>query len=82
MLPEWIAVEHHRLHIVEDWPDSPFKSAVLAAIRSSMASLSRDPLAATAPTECCVCRSRKRTAVAVKFRNTPPIAARLKNVAA
>jgi hypothetical protein len=31
MFSEWIMGEHHRLHIVEEWPDGPYKEAVLAA---------------------------------------------------
>jgi len=33
---EWIMGEHHRLNIVERWPDGPRKEAVLAAIRSTL----------------------------------------------
>jgi hypothetical protein len=38
-LNQWIAVEHSRLHGVEDWPDSLRKQTVLAAIHSSIRSL-------------------------------------------
>ena len=37
-----LAMEHNRLHRVEDWPDSPLKEAVLAGIRSKIASLMRN----------------------------------------
>jgi len=30
-LRQWVRTEHHRLHCVEGWPDSPYKEAVLAA---------------------------------------------------
>jgi hypothetical protein len=46
MISNWIAMEYHRLHVVEKWPDSPRKEANLAAIRSSLASLSRETLSA------------------------------------
>ena len=82
MLPEWIAVEHYRLHIVEDWPDSPSRVATLAGIRSSLASLSRDPRVASSLSECTVCRSRKMTSVVLEFRNTSSIAGRQTNLAA
>ena len=58
---EWLAVEHYRLHVVEEWPDGPHKHAALAAIRSSLASLTKrhpemgDPY-------CEICSSRERSA--------------------
>jgi hypothetical protein len=39
MHAEWIAAEHHRLHIVEEWPEGPHKEVALAAIQSSLHSL-------------------------------------------
>ena len=42
MRNQWIASEHHRLHTVEGWPDSPHKEATLQAIYSTLASLERD----------------------------------------
>jgi len=49
MISDWIAMEHHRLHLIEKWPDSPRKEANLAAIRSTLASLSRETLSAGDP---------------------------------
>jgi hypothetical protein len=49
MLSNWIATEYHRLHLVEKWPDSPRKEANLAAIRSTLASLSRETLSSGLP---------------------------------
>jgi hypothetical protein len=49
MLSNWIAMEYHRLHLVEKWPDSPRKEANLAAIRSTLASLSRETLSSGYP---------------------------------
>ena len=40
---EWLAYEHQRLHKVEQWLDSPRKQALLGAIRSTLARLSRHP---------------------------------------
>jgi hypothetical protein len=52
---EWMAVEHHRMHIMELWPDGPRKEAGLASARSSLESL-----AATMPKgssfECATCQ--------------------------
>jgi len=39
MFHEWFGQEHHRLHIVEQWPEGPHKEAVLASIRSKLDSL-------------------------------------------
>ena len=59
MLGEWITGEHHRLHIVEEWPDGAYKEAVLTAIRSTLNGLARDFRAAINPPVCIVCNSRK-----------------------
>jgi hypothetical protein len=37
----WLAVEHHRLTSVEDWPDGPRKQIAIVAICSTLVSLSR-----------------------------------------
>ena len=64
---QWIASEHHRLHTVEGWPESPYKEATLRAIHSSLASLVNDPgLAASVP-PCEVCLSRRRTSSVLRF---------------
>jgi hypothetical protein len=34
MFRQLAAVEHHRLHCAEDWPDGPHKQAVIAAIHA------------------------------------------------
>ena len=36
---QWLQAEHDRLHIVEDWPESAYKRATIAAIHSAMRSL-------------------------------------------
>jgi hypothetical protein len=59
MYAEWIATEHHRLHLIEEWPDGPRKEVALSAIQSSLQSLLQnhqpdDPLAT-----CEICVSRK-----------------------
>ena len=50
MLKQWIAMEHYRLHTVELWPESDYKQAMLAAIRSTLESLSTGH-----PSEQCDC---------------------------
>jgi len=58
---EWLAVEHYRLHVVEEWPDGPHKHAALAAIHSSLKSLtSRHP--EMGDPYCEICSSRERPA--------------------
>jgi hypothetical protein len=72
MLSDWIAVEHCRLHLVERWPDSPYKEATLAAVYSTLARLGQDPRSATASRECVVCGARK--VAVVEFPKTLRIA--------
>ena len=38
-LEQWIKVEHYRLHCAEQWPESDYKEAALAAIRSTLKAL-------------------------------------------
>jgi hypothetical protein len=64
---EWFATEHYRLHRVEEWPDSPRKEAALGAIRSSLASLTRNLPPAINPPSCDVCASRKQLHSIVEF---------------
>jgi len=62
MLAAWIAMEHYRLHTVENWPASPLKNATLTAIRSALASLGEDP--SGAPASCAICSLRSKSPVA------------------
>jgi hypothetical protein len=55
----WLALEHERLHSVEEWPNSPRKQAMLAAIESTLDSLSTHP-GADATFSCLICGSAKR----------------------
>jgi hypothetical protein len=65
MLSEWIMGEHHRLHIVEEWPDGPYKEAVLAGIRSTLESLLQDFRAAANRPVCAICHNRRRATAVV-----------------
>jgi len=56
---QWLAMEHYRLHSVEAWPESPRKDKALAAIRSSLAGLSRF----SEPLDCLICSNRKAATV-------------------
>jgi hypothetical protein len=70
MYSQWLKTEHDRLHIVEQWPDGPQKSAALAAIRSSLNSLAR-----TAPSHielnCEICLNRHRSNGVVSLLAAP-----------
>ncbi len=66
---QWIASEHHRLHTVEGWPDSPHKDATLRAIRSTLASLGETGVSAP---PCQVCLSRRRPPTVVIFPGNQP----------
>lgn len=74
MLNNWLAMEHYRLHVVEQWPDGPRKQAAIAAVRSSLRSL-----LANRPEEeeelfvCSVCGNRAGTGVVVEFPARPGI---------
>jgi len=41
MYNEWLAMQHYRIHVMEQWPDGPRKQAGLAAARSTIESLAR-----------------------------------------
>jgi|HubBroStandDraft_6_1064221.scaffolds.fasta_scaffold347901_3 hypothetical protein len=61
---EWMAVEHHRIHLMEQWPDGHRKDAGLAAARSALASLARI-LPAGSSFACATCISRQQTVVMI-----------------
>lgn len=64
---EWLAMEHHRLHIIEEWSDGPHKDAALTAIRSSLASLTRNARPDLAPPVCEVCAGRRQAPEILEF---------------
>ena len=65
---EWIAFEHHRLHHVEQWPDSPRKQAVIEAIRSSLDSLAHNPRTAQENFSCFICEAGKTKPKVLEMR--------------
>ncbi len=75
MQKQWVALEHYRLHLVEGWPDTPYKQATLAAIQSTLASLLREGVRATSQQQCAICLSRKRASMVLEFPSTGRIAA-------
>jgi hypothetical protein len=62
MNKQWTAVEHHRLHCVEEWPDSPYKRTVIAAIHARLRDLSSALQAAGEEWHCPVCSANKELA--------------------
>ena len=73
MINEWIMVEHHRLHIVEKWPDGSYKEVVLTGIRCALDSLMRDSRAAAHQPVCTICHNRrKKIAVLDSFSASVP----------
>jgi hypothetical protein len=57
MLKQWMAMEHYRLHAVQEWPDTEHKRITVAAIRSTLERLSAQNHSRDAFT-CCICASR------------------------
>jgi len=67
MYAEWIATEHHRLHIVEEWPEGPHKEVALAAIQSSLHSLLQNHQPDGPLATCEICVSRKGATSELEF---------------
>ena len=67
---EWIAMEHHRLHTVEEWADGPHKDAALAAIRSTLHGLMRNHRPGSNPPVCEVCLNRMKASAVLEFPET------------
>ena len=65
MNSQWLKTEHDRLHIVEQWPESPHKQAALEAIWSKIASLTL-ALSDDCHLQCEVCLSRQTVGI-VRF---------------
>jgi hypothetical protein len=41
MHSEWLAFEHNRIHVMEQWPDGPRKEAGIASARCALESLAQ-----------------------------------------
>jgi len=75
---QWFKTEHHRLHVIEEWPDSPQKQAALAAVHSKLASLARNLPAGADRLHCEICLNYKEgfglvalSAVPARIGNSP-----------
>lgn len=64
-------MEHYRFHCVEQWPDSPHRDAVLAAIHSTLQRL--EAAAPDEPVACMVCARWKTPAPVIMFPSRPKI---------
>jgi len=81
-LEQWIKVEHYRLHCVEQWPESDYKEAVLAAIRSTLKSLEATSLALVEQPRRMVCACLQAPAVVLELPSRSQSPAVLKRLAA
>jgi uncharacterized protein YecE (DUF72 family) len=63
-LAQWT---NYRLHCSEQWPESDYKEAVLAAIRSTLKTLEATSLAPVEQPLCMVCRSLQAPAVVLEL---------------
>lgn len=68
---EWFKTEHHRLHVIEEWPDSPHKQAAMAAIRSKLASLTSGMPPNSKPLVCDLCMNHRGPSVVVTLPLAP-----------
>ena len=59
MHAEWVAAEHYRLHVIEEWPESPRKAVALSAIQSSLQSLLQNHQPDGLLPGCEICLSRE-----------------------
>lgn len=58
MLGASLAMEHQRLHVIEQWPDGPEKRAHLAAVSSAIGGLEQAANRECADWTCIVCGQR------------------------
>jgi hypothetical protein len=66
MVTESLAMEHHRLHVIEQWPEGPEKRARLAAVRSAIAGLERLEAPGAKHWSCIVCGCRGAMPIPLK----------------
>ena len=52
---ESLAMEHYRLHTIEQWPEGAAKEAALASVRSALSALLRQEFRGAADWTCIVC---------------------------
>jgi hypothetical protein len=67
MHAEWLATEHYRIHVMEQWPDGPRKDVGLAAARSALESLLRAAPPNESEFTCAVCARRRQSATVIEY---------------
>jgi hypothetical protein len=67
MHAEWLATEHYRIHVMEQWPDGPRKDVGLAAARSALESLLRTASPNEPAFMCSICASRRQNATVIEY---------------
>ena len=66
MYTEWLAMEHYRIHLMEEWPDGPRKDAGLAAAHAALEALQISaPVASTFV--CHICGKRRESGKIVPY---------------
>ena len=66
-LGQLIRTEHYRLHCAEQWPESTYKNAVLAAVHSTLESLAGAAIEPLKTPLCMVCAARTVQARVIMF---------------
>jgi len=66
MYAEWVAAEHYRLHVIEEWPEGPRKAVALSATRSSLQSLLQNRQPDGLLAACEICLGRKTMAGGIR----------------
>jgi hypothetical protein len=64
---DWLAMEHYRLHVIEQWPYGPEKEARLAAVHATIESLARTAPLDEPPFECATCITAQNKARLLRF---------------
>jgi hypothetical protein len=67
MINGWMAMEHYRMHVMEQWPEGARKQAGLSAVRSTLAGLERDYPAAVEVFECAECNAKRQATNVIHF---------------
>jgi hypothetical protein len=67
MYRDAFAMEHYRMHVMEQWPDSPRKEAGLAAVRSTLESLRTDAPGGELDFVCSECLSTRSRTNLIQF---------------
>jgi hypothetical protein len=81
-LEQWTKMGHYRLHCAERWPDSDYKEAVLAAIRSTLNTLEAASMAPVEERRCMICASLRTPVLVLELPSRPQSPAAIMRLAA